>query len=167
MRNRSWIVVWLVVFGAICSAAQRGLEGAAASEPFIGTWNGTWEGAGSTGSFELTFEKGKEGPVTGKVSVTQPDYKATFKTLSFDGKKMTATYDFPPDPSGEVALTGVFDGETSKGTWSIREKSTGNEVMTGTWTVTRKCSCEIGRVIGSPDQLFRWTLLAVNVPAGV
>jgi hypothetical protein len=145
--------VWLVVFGAICSAAQRGPEGAPANEPFIGTWNGTWEGAGGSGGFELTIEKGKDGAVAGRVSVTgEPTYKAAFKALSFDGKKMTATYDFPPDPSGEVALTGVFDGETAKGTWSAREKSSGNEVATGTWTVTRKCSCESGRAIGSPDQ---------------
>ena len=138
MRKRCGVLVWLFVFGALCSAAQRGSEGASSGEPFVGTWTGTWEGAGSTGSFELTFEKGKDGPVTGKVSVTQPDYKATFKTLSFDGKKMTATYEFPPDPSADVSLAGVFDGETGKGTWSIREKSTQNEALTGTWTVARK-----------------------------
>ncbi len=138
MRKRCGVLAWLFVFGALCSAAQRGSEGASSGEPFVGTWPGTWEGAGSTGSFEVTFEKGKDGAVTGKVSVTQPDYKATFKTLSFDGKKMTATYDFPPDPSGEVSLTGVFEAETAKGTWSIREKSTKNEAMTGTWTVARK-----------------------------
>jgi hypothetical protein len=167
VRHRSCIVVWLFVLGVICPAAQRAPEGMVANEPFIGTWNGTWEGAGSSGGFELTLEKGKDGPVTGRVTVTQPDYKATFKTLSFDGKKMTATYDFPPDPSGEVALTAVFDGETAKGTWSAREKSTGDEVASGTWTVTRKCSCEIGRGVGSPNQFFLLTLLAVNVPAGV
>ena len=138
MRKRCGVLVWLFVFGALCSAMQRGSEGASSGEPFVGTWTGTWEGAGSTGGFELTFEKSKDGPVTGKVSVTQPDYKATFKTLSFDGKKMTATYDFPPDPSGEVTLTAVFDGKTAKGTWSIREKSTQNEALAGTWTVTRK-----------------------------
>ena len=99
MRKRCGVLVWLFVFGALCSAAQRGSEGSSSGEPFVGTWTGTWEGAGSTGSFELTFEKGKDGPVTGKVSVTQPDYKATFKALSFDGKKMTATLRVP---SGSV-----------------------------------------------------------------
>ena len=138
MRKICGVWLWLIVFGVMASAAQRGSEGSSSGEPFVGTWPGTWEGAGSTGGFDLTLEKGKDGPVTGKVTVTQPDYKAPFKTLSFDGKKMTATYDFPPDPSGEVTLTAVFDGKTAKGTWSIREKSTKNEAMTGTWTGTRK-----------------------------
>jgi hypothetical protein len=166
VRKRCCVWLWLIVCGAIASAAQRPPEGSSA-EPFVGTWTGTWEGAGSTGGFELTLEKGKDGPLTGRVSVTGPDYKATLKTLSFDGKKMTASYDFPPDPSGEVMLTAVFDGETAKGAWSVREKSTGNEVVTGTWTVTRKCACESGPVIGSPSQFFVLTLLAVKVPPGV
>jgi hypothetical protein len=123
----------------MCSAAQRGAEGPSAGEAFVGTWTGTWDAAGSGGGFELTLEKAKDGPVTGKVSVTgEPTYKATFTALSFDGKKMSAKYDFTPDPGGEVLLDASFDGNTAKGTWSLREKANGNEVATGGWTVTRK-----------------------------
>lgn len=138
MRNRCWVWVWLFIFGALGSAAQRGAEGSAPGEQFLGTWTGTWDGAGS-GGFELTLEKDKIGAVTGKVSVTgEPTYKAAFKALSFDGKKMSATYDFPPDERTEVMLAAAFDGNTATGTWLLREKTNGNEVASGGWTVTRK-----------------------------
>jgi hypothetical protein len=118
---------------------QRGHEGASTREQFLGTWTGSWEGAGGAGGFELTLEKSKDGAVSGRVSVTgEPTYKAAFKKLSFDGTKMTATYDFPPDAGGEVLLTAVFDANTTSGKWLLREKTNGNEVATGGWTVTRR-----------------------------
>jgi hypothetical protein len=118
--------------------AQRG-DDAPKPESLVGTWAGSWEGAGSGGGFELTLEKAKDGPVTGKVSVTgEPTYKADCKSLAFDGKKMTAKYDFTPDESAEVALTASFEGNKATGTWSLRAKAGGDEVASGTWTVTRK-----------------------------
>lgn len=138
VRNRCCVWLWLFIFGAMCSAAQRGAEGSSAGEQFLGTWTGTWDGAGS-GGFELTMEKDNDGALTGKVSVTgEPTYRATFKALSFDGKKMSAKYDFPPDGSDEVVLAASFDGNTATGTWSLREQANGNEVVTGTWSVTRR-----------------------------
>jgi hypothetical protein len=138
VRNRCCVWLWLVILGALCSAAQRGAEGSSSGEQFLGTWTGTRDGSGS-GGFELTLEKGKDVAVVGRVSVTgEPTYKATLKVLSFDGQKMSAKYDFPPEEGGEVLLEASFDGNTAKGTWSLREKSNGNEVATGGWTVTRK-----------------------------
>ena len=138
MRKRSCIWLWVFVFGAMCAAAQRGGEGPSSGEQFLGTWRGTWAGAG-TGGFELTLEKGQDNAVTGRVSVTgEPTYKATLKTLTFDGKKLSAKYDFPPDEAGEVVLAASFEDKSAKGTWSLREKASGNEVASGTWTVTRK-----------------------------
>jgi hypothetical protein len=138
VRQRTCVWLWLVIFGAMCSAAQRGAEGPSTGEQFVGTWTGTWDGADS-GGFELTLEKDKDGAVSGRVSVTgEPTYKAAFKALSFDGKKMNAKYDFPPDTGGEVTLAGLFDGNTASGTWSLREKASNNEVATGSWTVTKK-----------------------------
>lgn len=137
MRNRSCVWLWIFVLGAICSAAQRA-DGPPPGEQFLGTWTGTWDGSG-TGGFELTLEKDKNNAIGGRVSVTgEPTYKATLKELSFDGKKMSASYDFPPDPAGEVRLATSFDGNSATGTWSLREKASGNQVATGTWTVTRK-----------------------------
>jgi hypothetical protein len=129
-----WLPLSLVVlFGVIAAAQQRGIPG----EEFVGVWSGTWDGAGS-GGFELTLERMND-TLTGKVSVTgEPTYKAMFKALTFDGKKMTAKYDFPPDDAAEVILNGSFEGARASGTWSVREKASQNEVATGTWTVTKK-----------------------------
>jgi hypothetical protein len=139
VRHRCCVWVWVVILGAVCSAAQRGAEGASSGEQFVGTWTGTWDAGGSGGGFELTVEKGKDGVVGGRVSVTgEPTYKATLKALSFEGKKMSAKYDFPPDEGGEVLLEASFDGDAAKGTWSLREKANGNEVAAGGWSVARK-----------------------------
>jgi hypothetical protein len=140
MRKDRWIwCVLCVVLAAALTSAQRGAEPSAKPEQFVGTWSGTWEGAGSGGGFELALEQAKDGALTGKVSVTgEPAYKATCRTLSFDGKKMTAKYDFTPDEAAEVALAATFEGNKATGTWSLRTKATGDEVASGTWTVTRK-----------------------------
>jgi hypothetical protein len=131
--------LWIVMLGAMCSAAPGGAQGSSAAEPFLGTWSGTWDGAGSSGGFELTLEKDKDGAIGGRVSVTgEPAYKATLAEVAFDGAKMSARYDFPPDPGGEVRLTATFDASTAKGTWSLREKASGNEVAAGNWSVTKK-----------------------------
>jgi hypothetical protein len=104
-----------------------------------GVWNGTWEGGGQTGGFELTLEKAKDAPLTGRVSVTgEPAYKATFKTVTVEGNKLTAAYDFPAADGAEVVLAAAFDGNTCKGTWLLREKASGNAVADGTWSVAKK-----------------------------
>lgn len=150
MRKTSWIWCVLFVAAAVCSTAaeyaeyadkiaQRGAEGTPKPESFVGTWSGTWDGAGSGGGFELTLEQAKDAPVTGKVSVTgEPAYKATLKTLSFDGKKLTGKYDFTPDDSAEVTLVATFEGNKATGTWSLAARGTDNALASGTWTVTRK-----------------------------
>ena len=136
MRRFCLCLIVLLV-GVVSTQAQQRSDGAAASD-LTGTWTGAWEGAGSSGGFELTLEKGKDGSPVGRVSVTgEPAYKAAIRTLTFEGKKMTGTYDFPPDESMEVVLTATFDGETAKGLWSARQKA-GGEVASGTWTVSRK-----------------------------
>lgn len=120
-------VLVFVACGVICFA-----------DDVVGTWTGTWDGAGS-GGFELTLEKTKDGALGGKVSVTgEPTYKATLKTATFDGKKLAATYDFPPDERAEVILAGTVDGGTLKGTWTVRGKDGSGEVASGGWTVKKQ-----------------------------
>lgn len=101
-------------------------------------WSGTWDGSGS-GEFELTLVS-KDGVLGGKVAVTTDggNYTADLKAVAFDGNKMTATYDFPLDPSAEVAIGATFDNGTAKGTWMLRPKGQSTEIASGTWTVTRK-----------------------------
>ena len=139
MRRRICMSVAALLIGAVCaSAAQRGADASPAD--VSGVWTGTWEDGGGSGSggFELTLEKGKDGALGGRVSVTgEPTYKATLKTLLIEGKALKATYDFPPDDSLEVVLAATIDGGTAKGTWSARQKG-GGELASGTWTVTRK-----------------------------
>jgi hypothetical protein len=127
-----------LLIGAVCAGAtQRNADGASPGD-VSGVWTGTWEGGGGSGGFELTLEKGKDGMLGGRVSVTgEPTYKATLRTLSIEGKALGATYDFPPDDSMEVALAATIDGGTAKGTWSARQKG-GGELASGTWTVARK-----------------------------
>ena len=120
-----------------CVVLSLMLVGAFQQE-ILGTWTGTWEGQG-TGGFELTLEKAKDESLTGRVSVTgEPTYKATLKTVSLTGNKMSATYDFPPDDQIEVVLAATFDGETAKGTWIARVKGGGDTVASGTWMVKKQ-----------------------------
>ena len=137
MRNKCSVWLWLMILGAVCGAAQ-GTAGGNTADQLAGTWVGTWDTGGSGGGFELTFDKGKDGALAGRVAVSgEPSYKATLKALSFDGKKMAAKYDFTPDDQAEVVLAGSFDGSTASGTWSLRAKAGDSEVASGTWTVTR------------------------------
>lgn len=124
-------------FGALVVAVLFAAAGYA--QDYAGVWNGTWDGAGGGGGFELTLEKGKDGALTGKVSVTgEPTYKANLKSVKFDGPKMMALYDFTPDERAEVAITATFEGDTGKGTWTLRGKDGSGEVASGGWTVKRK-----------------------------
>jgi hypothetical protein len=134
---RKALTFWLciVILGGAAGASRQ----ATSDEARAGTWSGTWEGEGATGGFELTLEKGKEGPLTGRVSVTgEPTYKATLKTLTIEGNKLTASYDFTPAPEAEVVLAATFDGNACKGTWVLREKATSTTAAQGTWSVARK-----------------------------
>jgi hypothetical protein len=139
MRQLLWVSLLLVLTALSPAHAQRGAEAAPKPESYAGTWTGTWDGAGSGGGFDLTLEQPKDGPMIGKVAVTgEPAYKATLKSLAFEGKKMTGKYDFPADESAEVTLVATFEGNKATGTWSLAAKGAGAEVASGTWTVARK-----------------------------
>jgi hypothetical protein len=130
-------VLTIGVISLVASAAAQGGSGDAdAAKKYYGTWAGMWQGEGQSGGFDLTLEPGKDGKPGGFVSVTgEPTYKAPLKTLSFDGAKMIATYDFPPDPSVTVNLGATFEGDAAKGTWSIQSPSLS---VSGTWNVKKK-----------------------------
>jgi len=136
---RKTLALWLCVLivgstvGTVAAVQQAG------DADRTGTWTGTWEGGGGTGGFELTLEKPSAGPLAGRVSVTgEPTYKATLKTVTIEGHKLNATYDFPPAEGAEVVLAGEFEGSACKGTWRVREKASGNVAVEGTWSVAKK-----------------------------
>lgn len=122
----------------ILATAGLSLQATQAADP-VGTWTGTWEGAGGNGGIELVFEKGTDGALGGRVSVTgEPAYKATLKTVTIDGQKMSWSYDFPLDESIEIKMVGTIDGQNVKGVWSARPKAGGDEVASGTLTAAKK-----------------------------
>lgn len=127
-------VLALVVSGVLGVAAQSG-----SADAMLGTWSGTWESSGTSGTFALTLQKSADAALGGKVAVGgEPAYEATLTSVSIEGNKLTAKYDFTPDTRAEVVLMATVEGQTAKGTWSLREKGSGTEAATGTWTVTRK-----------------------------
>ena len=141
MKSLCSIVAVLVTFvTVVLGAAPQQREGGAApsADRFLGVWSGSWDGAGGSGGFELTLQHEKDKPLSGKVTVTgEPAYSATLSSVSFDGAKMTAKYDFTPEPAAEVVLTATFDGDTASGSWTLQEKGSGNEVASGGWKVKR------------------------------
>ena len=130
-----WIAVIAIVLSAVLGvAAQSGT-----ADALLGTWSGSWETSGTSGTFALTLQKAADGALGGKVAVGgEPAYEATLTSVSIDAGKLTAKYDFTPDTRAEVVLIATIEGQTAKGTWSVREKSSGTEAVAGTWTVTHK-----------------------------
>ena len=109
-----------------------------AQDNVAGQWVGTWDGAGS-GNFDLTVQK-KDAGYAGKVAVTTDggNYDAELKGVTVSGQELKATYDFPLDPSAEVAIAAKFEGEKSTGTWILRPKGGGAEVASGTFALKKK-----------------------------
>jgi hypothetical protein len=138
MHFRFWVWV-LAVFFCTAVAGTAATTGEQSGADYAGQWTGTWDGSGS-GNFELTLEKAKDGGTAGKVAVTteQGNYTADLKSVSFTANKMTATYDFPLDPSAEVALAATFEAAKAAGTWSLRPKGGGAEIVGGSFTVSKK-----------------------------
>jgi hypothetical protein len=137
MRNavvRCILVFLCGIAGAVHGDARQPVGGS----EYAGTWSGTWDGAGE-GKFDLMLASGS-GAMTGKVAVTTDNgnYDAALRAIIFAGKKMTAKYDFPLDPSSEVVVMADFDAKTSKGTWSLRPKGQDTEVAGGTFSLSRQ-----------------------------
>ena len=140
MRPTKFAVIVLVLAG-MWTAVQLGAASAAESVQYIGTWKGTWEGAGAGGRFDLTFARGSDGKLAASVSVgtDMGDYNAKFSTIAVTGEKFAGAYDYPPDPQGEVTITGSFDPKTAIGTWSLGAKGQpGGQAIAGTWKVTKQ-----------------------------
>ncbi len=140
MRPKKFAVIVLMLAG-IGAAVQLGAASAAEGDQYIGTWRGTWEGAGAGGRFDLTFARGSDGKLAASVSVgtDMGDYNAKFRTIAVTGEKLAGAYDYPPDPQGEVTITGSFDPKTAIGTWSLGAKGqSGGQAIAGTWKVTKQ-----------------------------
>lgn len=115
------------------------LAAAVQAADLMGLWNGTWEGGGAGGRFDLTLTK-DGAAIGGKVDVGQDtgDYTAQFSTASLEGNKLKARYDYTPDPQAEIVLEGAFDGAEGKGTWTMVQKGGTDAFAAGTWAVKKK-----------------------------
>ena len=138
MRTRSLLTLSLLVGFALC-AVSAGARLARGVEPYVGTWDGTWDGSGS-GNFELTLDRAQDGSAVGRVAVSTDggNYTADLKSVTFDGPKMSAKYDFPLEGGSEVVIAATFEVRSAKGTWSLRPKGQESELAGGTWTVSKK-----------------------------
>jgi len=139
MRIRRMSAVLVLAVSCMASAARTDARQASSGEQYAGMWTGTYDGSG-TGQFEMTLDKGQDGTMAGKISVTTEggNYAADLKSVTFEGAKMTARYDFPLDPSAEVVMTATFEGTSGKGTWSLRAKGQTDEIASGGIAVTKK-----------------------------
>ena len=136
LRHKILIFCFAIFVAGGTLTAQQGT--AASAEPFLGTWTGTWNGGGLSRSFELTLERENDGATVARVVVSgDPSYQARLAQVAFEGAKMTGQYDFPPQPDTEVVLVASFDGSVATGTWSLREKASGFEVVSGSLKVTK------------------------------
>jgi len=141
MRPQKIAVVAVVMLTLICAALQIGVASAADGDQYIGIWKGTWEGAGAGGRFDLTFTRGSDGKLAASVSVGSDmgDYNAKFSTLRVTADKLAGAYEYPPDPQGEVTITGSFQPKDAIGTWSLGSKGKpGGQAIAGTWKVTKQ-----------------------------
>jgi hypothetical protein len=140
MRLKKVAVVGLM-FACMWAALPFGLAAAVEGDQYVGTWKGTWEGAGAGGRFDLTIARGSDGKLAASVSVgtDMGDYNAKFSKTTLIGEKLAGAYDYPPDPQGEVIITGSFDPKNATGTWSLGAKGQpGGQAIAGTWKVSKQ-----------------------------
>jgi hypothetical protein len=140
MRLQKVAIVALMLAG-MWGVIQFGVAATAEGDQYVGTWKGTWEGAGAGGRFDLTFARGGDGKLAASVSVgtDMGDYNAKFSKMTLSGDKLAGAYDYPPDPQGEVIVTGSFDPKNATGTWSLGAKGQpGGQAIAGTWKVSKQ-----------------------------
>jgi hypothetical protein len=140
--RKSWLLLPLALLtGGMWLATQVSAAKAVDGSQFAGKWTGSWEGGG-TGKFDLTLQTGADGSLAGNVDVGTDggDYAAKLKNPVFTGNKLVATYDYPLDEQGEIAMTATFDQAKADGSWALGPKGqvASNPMATGTFTVTKK-----------------------------
>ena len=141
IRSSRVISAVAVMLCGLWATAQVIAAKAVEGSQFAGVWAGAWQGGGS-GKFDITLAVSPDGALGGSVSVGTDagDYNAKFKSLVFDGNKMTATYDYPLDTQGEIALAGTFTATDASGTWSLgpQGQATTNSMANGSFAVKKK-----------------------------
>jgi hypothetical protein len=144
MRKRPFNRIARFLLLSVWMGAQIIPAAAADGDPYLGKWNGTYQGENASGHFELTLARGGDGALTGSIAVSgdgggASDYTAKLKTAAFAGDSFTASYDSPGDDQTEIHLKGIFNPQGADGDWSITAKAQpgGQPVAAGTWRVVK------------------------------
>ena len=132
-------VMLVVAVALLSTVALPSAQGtAAANDPIVGNWAGTYDGDG-TGKFTMSISRDAAKQLGGTLQA-MPDegggFTVTFKSIVVDGSKVTMAYDSPGD-GGVVTLDATLDGTTLKGTWKSVDSS-GNVVATGGFTSAKQ-----------------------------
>jgi hypothetical protein len=115
-----------------------GSQAAETPAQMAGKYQGTWEGGGAGGRFDLILEVGADGKLNGSVSVGgDQEYTANFTSFSLNGNALTAKYDFTPQPEAEIVLAATIEGGKATGTWVMQPKGQEQGLANGTWTAKK------------------------------
>jgi len=136
MRTKKLTITAMLSLLSLCGALAIAQDAAS----FLGLWNGSWEGGGGAGRFDLTVERGADGKLSGGVSVGQDtgDYVAKFVTVAIEGGELKARYSYTPDEQADIVLAGKAEGGALSGSWSMVQKGQDTALAQGTWTVKKK-----------------------------
>jgi hypothetical protein len=141
MRVRKFAVVVWLLFAINLVGLKSSIAVTNNFDQYLGAWTGTWEGAGESGRYDLTFHRANDGKLTGTIAVgsDEGDYSSTFRSLSLGDNKIVGTYDYPPNDKWEISLRGTFDGKSANGNWFllIKGHTDGQVLATGTWKVEK------------------------------
>ena len=143
MRQKLVIGLVLLAFSGLAHA-QSEAKRAQVSDEYLGVWAGTWgmsADATDGGPFEMTIEKDKDGAPAGKVNVSggESAHTAVFKSLSFEGGKMTGSYIYPLGDGGEIVLEATLDKGAGTGTWLLHPQGQPAEIVArGYWKVMKE-----------------------------
>jgi hypothetical protein len=130
----------VLIVGFVMAVTLALASVSASSDRFVGQWTGTYVGD-DTGQLTITLSRDADGRPTGGISAARDQggrYELPFKSVSFDGDRMTAKYDWPE--GGEVTHEGTFGEDEAEGTWSFADPS--GTTAGGTWKVSRKAAQE-------------------------
>jgi hypothetical protein len=144
MRTPKFNRVAGVLLFSVWMSAQIIPAAAADGDPYLGKWNGTYQGDNTSGHFELTLARGGDGSLTGSIAVSgdgggASDYTVKLKSAVFAGDSFTASYDSPGDDQTEIRMKGTFNPKGADGDWSVNPKAQpgAQPVATGTWKVSK------------------------------
>jgi hypothetical protein len=129
------MVITFLAFSILAAAGQKD----SAKNKLVGKWAGTWTGE-SSGKFEMTISKDAAGKLSATITAT-PDQGEPNTMVSTSMEQTAEKIKIKCDGQGsevEVVLEGAFEGQSLKGSYSVRNKGQGDQVESGSWSASKK-----------------------------